>query len=209
MRPAFDRHVPPGWPSKVLLPLGRPLVDLEARWFYPERTPGKWVTMVGATAKDARAQVAAMDRHVEALLARLDQSATWPIVWYRGPLLGLRAVRHLRHGDRVRSRPVPARSRRPDERGPPRGRPLRHHPELHCPERPAEGPDGRVGSGQPGHARRGTGQHRLERPREGAELDPPATGRPGLVLVFGAGGLQAGRPARQLPPPGVRSRGDS
>ena len=89
MRPAFDRHVPPGWPSKVLLPLGRPLADLEARWFYPERTRGKWVTMVGATAEDARAQVAAMDRHVEASLARLGQSATWPIVWYRGPLLGL------------------------------------------------------------------------------------------------------------------------
>ncbi|MFI5461486.1 MAG: hypothetical protein ACHRXM_39340 [Isosphaerales bacterium] len=89
MRPAFDPHVPPGWPSKVLLPLARPLADLEARWFYPERTPGKWVTMVGATAKDAKALVAAMDRHVEASLARLDQSATWPIVWYRGPLLGV------------------------------------------------------------------------------------------------------------------------
>ena len=31
-----------------------------------------------------------MDRHVEASLARLDQSATWPIVWYRGPIFGLR-----------------------------------------------------------------------------------------------------------------------
>jgi hypothetical protein len=89
MRPAFDLHVPPGWPSRVLLPLARPLADLEARWFYPERTPGKWVTMVGATAEDARVQVAAMDRHVEASLGRLDQSATWPIVWYRGPLFGL------------------------------------------------------------------------------------------------------------------------
>ena len=90
MRPGFDRHVPPGWPSKILFPLARPLADLEARWFYPERTPGKWVTMVGARAKDARAQVAAMDRHVDALLARLDQPATWPIVWYRGSLLGLK-----------------------------------------------------------------------------------------------------------------------
>ena len=89
IRPAFDRHVPPGWPSRVLLSPGRSLADLEARWFYPERTPGKWVTMVGATSKDARAQVAAMDRHVDALLARLDQPATWPIVWYRGSLLGL------------------------------------------------------------------------------------------------------------------------
>jgi len=89
MRPSFNRHVPPGWPSRVLLPSGRSLADLEARWFYPERTPGKWVTMVGATSKDARAQVAAMDRHIDALLARLDQPATWPIVWYRGSLLGL------------------------------------------------------------------------------------------------------------------------
>jgi hypothetical protein len=89
IRPAFHRHVPPGWPSKVLAPLAKPLADLESRWFYPERTRGKWVTMVGATAKDARALVAAMDRHVEASLARLDQSATWPIVWYRGRLFGM------------------------------------------------------------------------------------------------------------------------
>ena len=89
IRPAFDRHVPPRWPSRVLEPLARPLVDLGARWFYPERTEGKWVTMVGEKAEDARAQVAAMDRHIEASLARLDQSATWPIVWYRGPLFGL------------------------------------------------------------------------------------------------------------------------
>ena len=90
IRPVFDRKVPPGWPSRVLLPPGRSLADLQGRWSYPERTPGKWVTMVGARAEDAHAQVAAMDRHVEALLARLDQPATWPIVWYRGPLLGVR-----------------------------------------------------------------------------------------------------------------------
>ena len=39
--------------------------------------------------QERRAQVAAMDRHVDAMLARLDQPATWPIVWYRGSLLGL------------------------------------------------------------------------------------------------------------------------
>ena len=89
IRPQLDRHVPPGWPTRVLLSPGRSLADLEARWFYPERTPGKWVTMVGAKSKDARAQVAAMDRHVDALLARLEQPATWPIVWYRGTLLGV------------------------------------------------------------------------------------------------------------------------
>jgi hypothetical protein len=103
MRPAFDRHVPPGWPSKVFLPLGRPLADLEARWFYPERTAGEWVTMVGAPAADAQSQVAAMDRHIEASLARLAQSATWPIVWYRGPLLGLQrfAVHDMAIGSAV------------------------------------------------------------------------------------------------------------
>ncbi len=90
MRPAFNRHVPPGWPCKIFSPLARPLVDLEARWFYPVRTRGKWVTMVGAKASDARVLVAAMDRHVESALSRLDQSATWPIVWYRGPIFGLR-----------------------------------------------------------------------------------------------------------------------
>ena len=106
--------------------------------------------MVGATAKDARAQVAAMDRHVEALLARLDQSATWPIVWYRGPLFGLQgcAVYDMAIGSEVGQHA--ARSRRPDGPGPPRGRPLRHHPELHRPERPAEGPDGRVAQANQG-----------------------------------------------------------
>jgi hypothetical protein len=103
IRPALNRHVPPGWPARVLAPLAKPLADLEARWFYPERTPGKWVTMVGATAKDARAQVDAMDRHVEASLARLDQSTTWPIVWYRGPLFGMQqcAVYDLAIGSEV------------------------------------------------------------------------------------------------------------
>ena len=103
MRPAFDRHVPPGWPSRVFSPLGRPLLDLEARWYYPERTRGKWVTMVGAAAEDARSQVAAMDRHVEASMARLGQSTTWPIVWYRGSLFGLQpcAVNDMAIGSEV------------------------------------------------------------------------------------------------------------
>jgi hypothetical protein len=110
IQPAFDRHVPPGWPSKVLFPLARSFADLEARWFYPERTPGKWVTMVGARAKDARAQVAAMDRHVEVSLARLDQSATWPIIWYRGPLFGVqgRAAYNIAFGSEVAQSPPEA-----------------------------------------------------------------------------------------------------
>jgi hypothetical protein len=61
------------------------------------------MTMVGASAADAQAQVAAMDRHVEASLARLGQSATWPIVWYRGPLFGLQrfAVHDMAIGSAV------------------------------------------------------------------------------------------------------------
>ena len=89
MRPGFDRHVPLGWAAKILIPFARPFFDLEARRFYPERTSGKWVTMVGAPVANAPAQVAAMDRHVDALLARLDQPRTWPIRWYRGSLFGL------------------------------------------------------------------------------------------------------------------------
>ncbi len=89
LRSAFDRHVPPGWAAMTLLPTARSILDLEARWVYPERTAGRWVTMVGATTPDARGQVAAMDRHVDALLARLHQPTTGPIVWYRGTLLGL------------------------------------------------------------------------------------------------------------------------
>jgi hypothetical protein len=63
--------------------------------------------MVGATSNDARAQVAAMDRHVDALLARLDQLATWPIVWYRGSLLGLEpcAIHDMAIGSEVATSP--------------------------------------------------------------------------------------------------------
>ncbi len=89
IQPMLDRHAAPGWSSRVFLPLARPLADLEACWYYPERMRGKWVTMVGSKADDARAQVSAMDRHVEASLARLDKSETWPITWYRGALFGM------------------------------------------------------------------------------------------------------------------------
>ena len=107
--------------------------------------------MVGAKAEDARALVAAMDRHVEASLARLDQSATWPIVWYRGPIFGLRqcAIYDMAIGSEVgldRQRGADGLT----DAGPPRGRPLRHHPELYGPERPAEGPDGRVAQANQG-----------------------------------------------------------
>ena len=89
VRSGLDRHARASFATKVLVPLARPCFDLEARWFYPERTQGRWVTMVGAPVATAAAQVAAMDRHVDALLARLHQARTWPIVWYRGSLFGM------------------------------------------------------------------------------------------------------------------------
>jgi hypothetical protein len=49
MRPALNLHVAPGWRSKFFSPLARPLVGLGARWFYPERTPGKRVTLVASS----------------------------------------------------------------------------------------------------------------------------------------------------------------
>ena len=103
MRPGFDLHVRPGFASKLLIPLARPFFDLEASWFYPERTSGRWVTMVGAPVANASAQVAAMDRHVDALLARLGQPKTWPIRWYRGSLFGMggRAIANMALGVEV------------------------------------------------------------------------------------------------------------
>ena len=103
MRPGLDRHVPPGFASKLLIPLARPFFDLEARWFYPKRTSGRWVTMVGAPVATAAAQVAAMDRHVDALLARLRQPQTWPIRWYRGSLFGMggHAIENMALGSEV------------------------------------------------------------------------------------------------------------
>ncbi len=126
--------------------------------------------MVGEKAEDARAQVAAMDRHVEASLARLDRSATWPIVWYRGPLFGLQscAIYDMAIGSAVGHYQRGADGMTDQDR----------HEVAHCvitrdghgPERPAEGPDRRVGAGQPGDACRRTGRHRLERPREGITI---------------------------------------
>jgi hypothetical protein len=72
----------------ILAPLAGPVMDLEARIRYPQRTTGEKVVMLSTPVADARAQVAAMDRHVRRLEARLGGSRVWPITWVRGPLLG-------------------------------------------------------------------------------------------------------------------------
>jgi len=75
---------------KLLIPLAESLMDLEARFRYPQRTVGETVEMISPAMPeaDARAQVAAMDRHVRALEARLGRQTGGIIHWARGPLLG-------------------------------------------------------------------------------------------------------------------------
>lgn len=75
---------------KLLFPLGESLMDLEARFRYPQRTYGDKVVMLSPPMPEAeaRAQVAAMDRHVRALEARLGRPSKGTSHWARGPLLG-------------------------------------------------------------------------------------------------------------------------
>jgi hypothetical protein len=79
---------------KLLIPLAESLMDLEARFRYPQRTVGETVVMISPAMPDAdaRAQVAAMDRHVRALEALLGRRARGTIHWARGPLLGTDGV---------------------------------------------------------------------------------------------------------------------
>ncbi len=58
---------------KLMMPLAESVMDLEARFRYPQRTVGEKVVMISEPMPEdvARAQVAAMDRHIRALEARL------------------------------------------------------------------------------------------------------------------------------------------
>jgi hypothetical protein len=75
---------------RSLLPLGDAVMDLETRFRYPQRTYGEKVVAISAPMPEvqARAETAAMDRHIRALEARLGRSTEWTIHWVRGPLLG-------------------------------------------------------------------------------------------------------------------------
>ncbi len=76
--------------THMLTPLALSAMDLHARLVYPLRTVGEKVVMISPTMPeaDARAQVAAMDRHVRSLEARLNRTIRGPIHWIRGPLFG-------------------------------------------------------------------------------------------------------------------------
>jgi hypothetical protein len=76
---------------KLMMPLAESLMDLEARFRYPQRTYGEKIVMISPPMPEAeaRAQVAAMDRHIRALEARLGRRTAGLIHWARGPLLGM------------------------------------------------------------------------------------------------------------------------
>ena len=85
----LGRNHPPDSLLRPLVSLGDALMDLEARIRYPEWTYGEKVVMMSAPMPDAqaRAQVAAMDRHIRALEARLGRPTAWTVRWARGPIL--------------------------------------------------------------------------------------------------------------------------
>jgi hypothetical protein len=86
---AYGRQLTISLPLKVLVPFGESILDLVARFQYPERTEGERLVMISTPVESARSQVAAMDRHIRALEARLGRTGTRRVHWVRGPLLGL------------------------------------------------------------------------------------------------------------------------
>ncbi len=98
------RKVPLTHAVKMLAPLAESVMDLEARFRYQQRTAGEKVVMISEPMPEAeaRAQVAAMDRHIRALEARLGRPTAGTVHWARGPLLGIenRAIFGLCMGSR-------------------------------------------------------------------------------------------------------------
>ena len=86
---AYGRQFDLNLPIKVLMPFGESILDLVARFQYPQRTEGERVVMISTPLENARVQVAAMDRHIRALEARLGRTGNRRVHWVRGPLLGM------------------------------------------------------------------------------------------------------------------------
>ena len=85
-----DRLYPHTLAVRLLAPLAQSVMDLAARFRYPQRTYGEKVVMISPPMPEAqaRAQVAAMDRHIRALETRLGRPTKGTVHWVRGPLLG-------------------------------------------------------------------------------------------------------------------------
>lgn len=86
---AYGRQFTLNLPIKLLMPFGESILDLVARFQYPVRTVGERVVMISAPMKSPEYQVAAMDRHIRALEARLGRTGTRKVHWVRGELLGI------------------------------------------------------------------------------------------------------------------------
>lgn len=95
-------------PLLLLVPFGESILDLEARFRYPVRTAGAKVVMIAKPDGHAREQVAAMDRHVRALEARLGRPMIGRVHWARGPLFGMqgKAIVGLCMGSRPGENPA-------------------------------------------------------------------------------------------------------
>jgi hypothetical protein len=84
LRVGYGRQLDLTWPLRMLVPFGVSMMDLQARFVYPIRTVGEKVVMISAPFERAGEQVAAMDKHVRALEARLGRPARGRVHWVRG-----------------------------------------------------------------------------------------------------------------------------
>jgi hypothetical protein len=90
LKVGYSRDIQLDLPSMMLMPFGESFFDLLTRFQYPVRTGGKTVVMIAEPMPGAPEQVAAMDRHIEALWARLGGvSTTRRVHWVRGSLMGI------------------------------------------------------------------------------------------------------------------------
>jgi hypothetical protein len=78
--------------ERLLLPLVESLMDLEARFRYPHRTPGRHVVMIHAGVADPEGQVEAMDRHIERMEKLIGRQTTGKAHWVRGDLLWMETL---------------------------------------------------------------------------------------------------------------------
>jgi hypothetical protein len=69
--------------------MGAPLLDAAARIRFPRRTAGKHVVMLYKSSADPKADVAAMDEHIERMSALLGRDCTDTVHWVRGSMFGV------------------------------------------------------------------------------------------------------------------------
>jgi len=104
LKVGYSRDIPLDLPLKMLVPFGESFFDLLTRFLYPVRTGGETVVMIAEPMPGAPGQVAAMDRHIKAVRARLGGVATNRRVhWVRGSLMGIGG--HAIYGMCMGSRP--------------------------------------------------------------------------------------------------------